>query len=381
MRQAFQFKLYDHKRNRYLHKVIDVAASAWNHAVALKNRYYRRYKKGLAKARLQSHLAKLRHTTRTEWFALNSQSLQAICDRLYLGWEAFFEGNIRRPPTFKKRARYRSVTFKQCGYKILGYGRIQIESRIYRFWQSRPIEGTIKTVTLRRNSLNELFVTFSCAEVPPPEPMPKTGETAGIDLGLKDFGTLNSGERLSAPLPFKQALKEIRATSRNLSRKQKGSNARNKARLELARAHERAASVRNDWQWKTAKELVNQFDTITIEDLSVAGMSRLWGRKVSDLGLSDFGKKLEHQAKKNAKLVVRYPRFSRSTGICPLCRHEHKLALWERSFECCNVIWDRDQAAAIILNEAGRGLGSGVGIRPLGDQRRPALVTAESHGL
>jgi putative transposase len=381
VRQAFQFKLYQHKRNRHLHKAIDIAASAWNHAVALKNRYYRRYKKGLTKAHLQSHLAKLRRTMRTEWFALNSQSLQAICDRLYLGWEAFFEGNVRRPPTFKKRDKYRSITFKQSGYKQLGHGRIQIGSRSYRFWQSRPITGLVKTVTVRRNRLGELFVIFSCTEVLIPEPMPKTDETAGVDLGLKAFGTLQSGERLNAPLPFKQALKEIRATSRNLSRKQKRSNGRKKARLELARAHERIANVRNDWQWKKAKELVQRFDVVTIEDLSLTGMSRLWGRKVADLGLSDFGKKLEHQAKKNGKTVVHYPRFSRSTGICPLCRHEHKLELWQRSFECCNVAWDRDQAAATILDEAGRGLRPGAGVRPLVAQRQSALVTAESHGL
>src|SRR5271165_3423132 len=80
-----------------------------------------------------------------------------------------------------------------------------------------------------------------------------------------------------------------------------------------------------------------------------------------------------------AKPWFKYPRFSRSTGVCPLCRAEHKLQLWERSFECCAMAWDRDQAAAMILDEAGCGLGPGVGIRP-GDVSlgQPALVTAGS---
>ena len=156
MRQAFRFKLYQHKRNRHLHQVIDVAASAWNHAVAL----HRLFGKTLPKAKLQSHLAKLRQTTRQEWLALNSQTLQQICDRLYLGWQAFFDGHAKRPPTFKKRRKYRSITFKQTGFKLIGRGRLLIGSRTYRFWQSQAVEGVIKTVTVSRNALGEFFISF-----------------------------------------------------------------------------------------------------------------------------------------------------------------------------------------------------------------------------
>jgi len=394
VRQAFRFKLYQHKRNRHLDRAIDIAASAWNHAVALHRCYYRLFGKMLPKAKLQSHLAKLRQTTHQEWLVLNSQTLQQICDRLYLGWQAFFDGNAKRPPTFRKRLKYRSITFKQCGYKLLGHGRIQIGARTYRFWQSQAIEGVIKTVTVSRNAVGEIFVSFSCDEGWPCDPMPKTGETAGMDRGLKDFGTLQSGERIKAPQPLKQALSEIRDLSRDLSRKVKGSNGRKKARVALARAHEHVANVRSEWHHNTARDLVRRFDMITIEDLSVKGMSKLWGRKAADLGLADFALTLEHQARKAGKTVVKYPRFSRSTGICPLCRAEHKLQLWERTFECCAVAWNRDQAAAIILDEAGCGLGPGVGVRPGGvSLRQPALVTAgsqlgdagsvcaESHGL
>ena len=63
------------------------------------------------------------------WLALNSQTLQQICDRLYLGWQAFFDGHAKRPPTFKKRRKYRSITFKQTGFKLIGRGRLLIGSR------------------------------------------------------------------------------------------------------------------------------------------------------------------------------------------------------------------------------------------------------------
>ena len=145
---------------RHLHRTIDVAAEIWNHAVALKNRYYKLFGKGLPKARLQVHLARLRNGRRAHWKAVGSQSVQAITDRLYLGWEAFFAGDIKRPPTFRKRRKYRSFTLKQAGYKIVGHGRIKILGRNYRFNQSRPVSGVIKIVTVRRDALRDIHITF-----------------------------------------------------------------------------------------------------------------------------------------------------------------------------------------------------------------------------
>jgi putative transposase len=187
--------MFGSKRLKHLDRTIDVASEIWNHSVALKNRYYKLYGKGLSKAKLQSHLAKLRRTRFPHWKSVDSQSVQAITDRLYLAWEAFFKGSIRRPPTFRKRRKYRSFTLKQSGYKVLGHGRIKILSRNYRFNQSRPITGIVKTVTVRRDPLRDFHITFSCDQVVEPEQAPKTGLTAGADFGLKDFVTLSTGER------------------------------------------------------------------------------------------------------------------------------------------------------------------------------------------
>jgi hypothetical protein len=80
--------------------------------------------------------------------------------------------------------------------------------------------------------------------------------------------------------------------------------------------------------------------------ISPSKMSKHWGRKVADLGLNDFRITLE-QALKAGKPVVKYPRFSHSTGLCPLCRAKHQLMLWQRSFPCCSTAWDRDQATKL----------------------------------
>jgi putative transposase len=213
VRQSFQFKLFRCKRLKHLHRTIDVSADIWNHSVALHRRYYRLFRKTLPKAKLQAHLAKLRNGRRAHWKAVGSQSVQAITDRLYRAWEAFFRGEIKRPPTFRKRRKYRSFTLKQTGYKVIGHGRIRILGRNYRFNQSRSLGGVIKTVAVRRDAMRNIHISFSCDQVLEPEQAPKTGLCAGADFGLKNFLTLSTGERIAAPQPLKAQLRRFEESS------------------------------------------------------------------------------------------------------------------------------------------------------------------------
>jgi putative transposase len=242
-RQTFQFQLMRSKRTKHLDRTIDVAAHIWNHAVALHRRYYKLFGCGLKQGKLQSHLAKLRWTRYKHWQLVDAQCMQQVCDRLYGAWDAWFKHKIKRPPTFRARRKYKSFTLKQAGWKLLGSGKIRIQGRLYRFHQSREIIGTVKTVTISRDTTGRHYISFSCAEVPQPEPKPKTGQTAGCDFGLKTFLTLSSGEKIQSPEPFKHSLREIRKASRNYSRKQKRSRSQSKARLVLARAHRKVRNL------------------------------------------------------------------------------------------------------------------------------------------
>jgi putative transposase len=181
-----------------LDRTINVSAHIWNHSVALHRRYFRLFRKTLKQGQLQKHLAKLRRNRFEHWLLVASQTLQEITDRLYRGWDAFFKKRITRPPTFRKRTKYKSFTLKQYSWKLLGPGRLRIQGRDYRFHQSREVLGTIKTVTISRDGTGRHFVSFSCSDVPIPEPSVKTGQTTGADFELKNFLTLSS-ERPSPP--------------------------------------------------------------------------------------------------------------------------------------------------------------------------------------
>ena len=381
MRQSFRFKLFGCKRLKHLHATIDVSAQIWNHAVALHRRYYKLFEKTLPKPKLQAHLAKLRNGRYTHWKTVGSQSVQAITDRLYLAWEAFFKGDIKRPPTFRKRIKYRSFTLKQNGYKLLGQGRIKILGRAYRFNQSRAITGLIKTVNIRRDALKDIYLTFSCDQVAQPEQAPKTGQSAGADFGLKTFLTLSSGDRIAAPQPLKAELRHLRKAQRVLSRKQKGSKARASARKEVARVHRKVANVRNHWQWKQARLLVTVFDLLVFETLNIKAMHQLWGRKVGDLGFADFLLKTQWMATKLGKDLIKIDRWEPTSQTCYLCGHVQDMPLNMRTFVCggCGNLEDRDVNASHNILEAGRSLRSGATRKT--SQEASGAITAESHRL
>lgn len=282
--RSLKFKLYQHKRNRYLQRSINAAGVIYNYVIALHKRYYRIWGKHLNCAQLQAHIAK-RRKRKEFWQQVGSQAVQDICQRIEKAYQLFFKHHKKgvRPPNFKKVKKYKSFTLKQAGYKFLGGNRVKIAKRVYQYWNSRDIEGTVKTLTIKRTPLGELFMVVVVDDVVDDVIKFTTGKIAGFDFGLKTFLTCSEGFQIESPLFFKQSLKAIRQASRQHSKKQKGSANRERARKNLVRRHEDIAHRRRDWFWKLAQTLTDQFDVMCFETLNLKGMQRLWGRKVNDL--------------------------------------------------------------------------------------------------
>ena len=229
--KTYKFKLYQHKRNKHLHKAINAASSLYNHCIALHKRYYRLFGKSLNKNKLQKHIAKLRRKNEY-WQLVNAQAVQDITDRIERAYRLFFQHHKKgvRPPNFRKRIKYKSITLKQNGYKFLGDNQLKIGKRIYKFWKSREIEGKIKTVTIKRNPLGEVFI-FVVTDCINKQVKITTSKSAGFDFGLKTFLTCSDGTQIQSPLFLKHSLKELKQASRNHSTKKRGSNNREKARI------------------------------------------------------------------------------------------------------------------------------------------------------
>ena len=189
--KTLKFKLYQSKRNKHLKRSINAAGVIYNHCIALHKRYYRMWGKHLNCAKLQSHIAKLRKR-KAFWQTVGSQAVQDICQRIEKAYQLFFKHHQKgvRPPGFKKVRRYKSFTLKQAGYKFLGGNRIKIGNRVYQYWNSREIEGTVKTLTIKRTTLGELFMVVVVDSVEEPETKVETSRTAGARFRLKNVSHL-----------------------------------------------------------------------------------------------------------------------------------------------------------------------------------------------
>ncbi|NET57648.1 MAG: transposase [Symploca sp. SIO2E6] len=355
--KTLKFKLYSHKRNRYLKQVINAAGIIYNHCIALHRRYYRMWGKHLNCARLQKHIAKLRKNNRF-WQLVGSQAVQDICQRIDKAYQLFFKHHNKgvRPPGFKKVKKYKSFTLKQAGYKFLGGNRIKIGSRVYQYWNSREIEGTIKTLTIKRTALGELFLIVVVEGYSTPAVISETGKIAGFDFGLKAFLTSSEGFKIESPEFLNSSLSALRSASKQHSRKLKGSTNREQARKQLVRCHEAISNRRRDWFWKLAHKLTDQFDVLCFETLNLKGMQRLWGRKVNDLGLGDFLQILEWVAQKKGKQIIYIDPWYPSSKTCFCCGHVlDELDLSIRRWRCpsCQSVNDRDENAALNIKRVG----------------------------
>ena len=362
MVKMFQFKIYDRPKHAKLHRLVNLHGMLYNHCIALHKRYTRLFGRHLSEYSLKMHLTKLKYRPGFEWIqCLGSQSVQDVAERIERGYKLFFsenkQGNQKiKPPTFRKVKKYRSFTLKQAGWKLVRPNVIRIDGRTHKFALSRPILGRIKTVTIKRDAAGDFWVAFAC-EVEAKETIAMTGKTAGVDFGLKTFLTFSDGTEVHSPQFTRQGSKAIAKASRELARKVKGSKSRSQAVRKLARIHRTVARKRDDWQWKTARKVAEQFDTVWIEDLNLRGMKALWGRKVSDLAFYAFTCKLEYLLTSNGKTFGKRDRFFASSKTHFECGYVNPdLKLSDREWLCpCGQVVHRDHNAAKMI-EHGRAI-------------------------
>lgn len=354
VRKSYKYRLYrcDKKDRKLRHKIF-VASTIWNHLIALQRRYYCLNGKYISYVDMSNHVLKLRKTQRFAlWKDLYSQSCQDVCHRADDAYQRFFNKLAKGRPKFKKAKKYSSFTFPQSGYKVAG-NTVVIDGIKYKFVKHREMNGQIKTLTVKRDTVGRLWLVFSVLEnMVIPET--RTGKSGGFDFGLKTFLVDDEGRTHSSPLFYAQSIKKTRKLNRQISHKVEGSHRYKRARRELAKHSDNVANRRRDHHFKLAHQLCDEYDILYFEDLNLRGMRALWGRKVSDLGFAKFLNILEWVAFKRGKSVVKIGRFVPTTKTCSGCGQKHNLTLRDRVLSCdCGLVIDRDHNAAINIKTAG----------------------------
>ena len=218
MIKTYKFKLYRSKRNRKLHRQINAAGLTYNHCIALYKRCYRLYGVHLKKAHLQKHLTKLKKLPKFSYLKkFGSQAVQDVTDRIEFGYKKFFQRENKRPPKFRKISKSKSFTLKQSGWKLDEENHtIIINKQKYRYHKSREVEGLIKTVTIKRDSLGDIYIFLTC-QVDQNIVMPRLGKSIGFDFGLKDHILVAPTPEDDVDMPrfFEQNRRKLRKIQQN----------------------------------------------------------------------------------------------------------------------------------------------------------------------
>jgi putative transposase len=389
VRKTYKYRLYGSKRDERLHEQIDIAGSIWNHVTALQRRYYRLTGSYISESRMKKHIARLRMKMERfkYWRKLGSQAVQEIIERHHKAYQNFFKEQGGRP-RFRKVKKLKSFTLKQAGWKLEDenpdkkYRKIRIGKTTYKFVYHRPLQGTIKTVTIKRDVTGDLWICFSVVENMVIGCEISTGNIGGFDFGLKHFLTNNEGQTIQAPEFFRDDLPRLRKIQQQVSKKVKGSQNQQAGLKHLARRYVSISDRRRDFHFQLAHDLCDQYDILIFEDLNFEGMKRLWGRKVSDLGFTQFITILQWVAFKRGKQIIFIDRWERTTGRCSACGHMQKVELKDRVFGCehCGLIIDRDHNAARNILEAGHRLILSQSVEVLANAGHPAF-TSDAHSL
>ncbi len=327
---------------------MELCRELYNSALAERIYAWKVQHKSLSYIDQQNELPELKDAI-PELRQVGSQVLQDVLRRLDKAYKSFFRHNGF--PRFRGKNRYDSFTLTQASWKldnrylwITNLGRFKMKL-------SRPIQGDVKTITIRKTPTNKWYACFSCSSVPEKR-LPKSGKVIGIDVGIKSFLVDSKGNKVDNPKFLIQSEKRLIRLQRKLSRRKKGSQNRKDARLILAKQHEKIAGQRLDFLHKLSSDYINNYDTIYIEDLMIQNMVRNHhlAQSITDSCWGKFFDLLSYKAEEAGREVVKVnPR--NTSQICSGCGEKVEKTLADRIHACpyCGLVLDRDENAAINI--------------------------------
>jgi len=343
----------------------------YNHFLEERKNSWEQEKKSLNYYSQAVSIVKLKQE-RPELNNIYAQVLQNVAVRVDLAFKAFFRrvkaGERPGYPRFKGKDRYDSFTFPQMGFKITTNNHLNL-SKIgsIKIKTHRPIMGTIKTCTIRRQS-GKWYACFSCECQS--IPLPESNKAVGIDVGLESFAILSTKEKIANPRFFKTDQKALAKAQRKLSKQEKDTPEREKAKKVVIHIYERISNRRHNFIHQESRKIVNKFGIICIEKLNIKDMmsnhTKTFGNKlnksITDVAWSQFAQQLFFKAEyAGRKVIAVEPKFT--SQKCSQCGTIVKKDLSTRWHKCpvCGLSIHRDENSSLNILRLGM---QSLGLRP-----------------
>jgi len=351
VRKSFQFRLRPTKSQaKLLQAQLDECRWLYNELLSQRKLSHEELSISLSKYQQLMFLPLLKEE-RPSLKIVHSQALQNIVDRLDKAFQSFFRrcktGEKPGFPRFRGAHRYDSFCYPQSGFALLGQEIYLSKMGRIRMKMHRPIEGEIKTCTIKKSAAGEWDISLSC-EVRAVPLEPKT-EAIAVDVGIESFATFSNGEKIENPRFFKKGEKALAKAQRKLSKLEKGTRERRKTGKVVARIHERIKNQRKDFCHKETKKIIDQYQYICVEDLDIKPMmeSSHFAKSIADASWHQFRQFLTYKAAEaGRKLGLVNPAYT--SQICSQCGHLEPKKLTNREHKCsqCGYTAHRDLNAA-----------------------------------
>ena len=362
---AIKIRIYpNNSQQEMLGKAMGCSRWWWNYALNLTIQTYKETGKSISKTGLNSLLPLLKKEAQTEFLKTDvySQSLQQVTENLSKAFQNFFEKRAKFP-RFKSYDGKQVVSYPQNAKCLVEKSTIKLPKigeikAVYH----RPLQGIVKTVTVSKNRAGQYFASIRLEVDENQEiPVTKDGVVTGIDLGIKEFAITYNGNQCSKyenPRHTEKYARNLKRKQQKLARKKQDSNRRKKARLLVAKVHNKIHNTRHDFLHKLSRKIVDTSNTVVVENLNVKGMVRnhKLAKAISETGWGTFVNFLAYKLENVGKKLIEIDRFFPSSKTCSNCLYQlDELNLAVRDWICphCGTNHDRDENAAKNIRAEG----------------------------
>lgn len=368
MKLRYNFRVYpDGPQRLALAQAFGCARVVWNDCLRARKVAYEAGLPYVTAADLSKrHITQAKRTEERAWLAdVSAVALQQSLRDLESAFKNFFDsikgrsgGRKNAPPRYKSRKDSRqSIRLTGNAFSVTDSGRVYVAKvGALKVTWSRPLPAAPTSLTVVKDRTGRYFASFVVDTEP--TVLPDVDAEVGIDLGLTTFAVLSDGTRVTSPRFLRRAEKRLKRSQRDLSRKVKGSKNHAKARVELARRHNRVADQRRDWHHKASTRIIRDNQAVYVEDLAVSALARTrLAKSVHDAGWSSFVNMLEYKAAKLGRHFGKIGRFVPTSRVCSTCgHHDGPKPLHIRTWTCaqCGAVHDRDENASHNTLAAGR---------------------------